>query len=112
VLANGLEEPKVCDPHLAIDEDSEGEILELIEDQTEKCKPIPRTDIRHYCEVNIPVWLAENELTFHFISSRQFDKNQKYTSRKPETGSATCFPRRNDMLFARVRPRNEGRIGF
>jgi hypothetical protein len=49
-LANGLEEPKVRGRHLAIDEDSEGEILEWIEAQAEKCKSVTRTDIQHYCE--------------------------------------------------------------
>jgi hypothetical protein len=50
-LANGLEEPKVCDRHLAVDEDSEGEILEWIEAQAEKYKPVIRTELRHYCKV-------------------------------------------------------------
>jgi hypothetical protein len=50
ILANELEEPKLRDHHLAIDEDSEGEILEWIKAQAEKYKPIICTDLRHYCE--------------------------------------------------------------
>jgi hypothetical protein len=48
-LANGLEPPKVRGCHFAIDEDSEVGILEWIETQAEKCDPVTRTDIRHYC---------------------------------------------------------------
>jgi hypothetical protein len=48
-LANGLEPPKVRGCHFAIDEGSEARILEWIEMQAEKCDPIARTDICHYC---------------------------------------------------------------
>jgi hypothetical protein len=33
----------------AFDDDSEGEILTWTEAQTEKSKPVIRTDIQHYC---------------------------------------------------------------
>jgi hypothetical protein len=46
-LANGLEEPKVGDCHLTIDEDSEGEILPWTETQAGKYKPITRKDLRY-----------------------------------------------------------------
>jgi hypothetical protein len=49
-LANELEKPNLRDRHFAIDEDSEEEILELIKAQAEKCKPVTRTDIQHYCK--------------------------------------------------------------
>jgi hypothetical protein len=50
-LDNRLEAPKVRGRHMAIDENSKAEILEWIDAQAEKCNPVTRTDIRHYCEV-------------------------------------------------------------
>jgi hypothetical protein len=47
-LSNTLEELKAHDRHLAVDEDSGEEILEWIEPQAKKCKPVTRTDIWHY----------------------------------------------------------------
>jgi hypothetical protein len=49
-LANGLDDLKIRDRHLAFDGDSESEIFEWIEAQVEKCKPITRTDLRDDCE--------------------------------------------------------------
>jgi hypothetical protein len=51
-LANGLDDRKTRGHHLAFDDDSTKEILEWIEAQADKCKPITRTDLRHYCEAN------------------------------------------------------------
>jgi hypothetical protein len=51
VLANRLEEPKARCRYLAVDEDSEEEILEWIEIQAKKCKLVTCTDIKNYCEV-------------------------------------------------------------
>jgi hypothetical protein len=50
-LTNRLEELKVRGRHPAFDEDSEGEILAWIKTQTEKYRPVKRTNICHYCEV-------------------------------------------------------------
>jgi hypothetical protein len=49
-LANKFRQPKFRNRHLAVQKDSEREILELIEIQAKKYKPIRRTDLRHYCE--------------------------------------------------------------
>jgi hypothetical protein len=49
-LTNRLDDPKICSGHLTFDGDSESEILEWIEAQAEKCKPITRTDLQHYYE--------------------------------------------------------------
>jgi hypothetical protein len=72
VLANGLEQPKVRGRHLAVDEDSEGEILEWIEAQIEKCKPVTRTDIWHYCETKCSR-LVSRGLVGSFILRRRDD---------------------------------------
>jgi hypothetical protein len=50
VLANGLNELKVRDRRFTFDDDSEIEILECIQNQTEKYEPVTRTDLWHYCE--------------------------------------------------------------
>jgi hypothetical protein len=46
------------------------------------------------------------------MSPRRFDRSEKYTSRRDEIESIICFPGRNNTLFARICPRNEGIIGF
>jgi hypothetical protein len=50
-LANGFEEPKSRGRHFPFDDHSEKEIMSLIEKRPEKCRPVTRTDILHYCEV-------------------------------------------------------------
>jgi hypothetical protein len=49
-LANKFDDLKIRGRYLTFDGDSENEILEWIEAQAEKCKPITRTDLQHYCE--------------------------------------------------------------
>jgi hypothetical protein len=62
-LENGLEEPTIRDHHLAVDEDSEREILEWIKVQIEKCKSIICTDLRHYYKAKY----------FHSVNRRWVD---------------------------------------
>jgi hypothetical protein len=50
-LANRLHDSKIHGRYFAFDGDSENEILKWIEAQAEKCKPITRTGLRHYCEI-------------------------------------------------------------
>jgi hypothetical protein len=69
-LANRLEELKVCDYHLAVDEDSEKEILEWIEAQAEKCKPIAHTGLRHYCEAKYPRFISRGLVDFFILRHR------------------------------------------
>jgi hypothetical protein len=57
-LDNRLEAPKVRDRHMAIDENSEAEILEWIDIQKEKCNPVTHTDLRHYCEVKYSISIS------------------------------------------------------
>jgi hypothetical protein len=49
-LANRLEKSKARCRYLAVDEDSEEEILEWIEIQAKKCKLVTRTDLKNYCD--------------------------------------------------------------
>jgi hypothetical protein len=46
-LDNKLEEPKVRDRHMAVDEISEAEISEWIDAQAEKCNSVTRIDLRN-----------------------------------------------------------------
>jgi hypothetical protein len=50
-LSNRFDDPKIRGRYFAFDNDSESEILEWIEAEAEKYKPITRTDLQHYCEV-------------------------------------------------------------
>jgi hypothetical protein len=45
-----------------------------------------------------------------FPSQRRFDRNEKYVPRRPKTRSPTWFPGRNDIVLARLRPRDDDRI--
>jgi hypothetical protein len=58
VLDNGLDAPKVRDRHMAVDENSEAEILERINSRAEKCNPIPLTEFWHYCEVKCSISIS------------------------------------------------------
>jgi hypothetical protein len=49
-LDNGLNDPKVHDRHFAFDGDSEVQILDWIQRQAEKSRPVARTDLKHYCK--------------------------------------------------------------
>jgi hypothetical protein len=57
-LDNELEASRVRGRHMAIDENLESEILEWIEAQVEKCNPITRTELRHYCKVKYYILIS------------------------------------------------------
>jgi hypothetical protein len=54
-LDNGFGALKVRDRHMTVDENSEAEILEWIDAQTEKYSPVTPTDLRHYYEVKYSI---------------------------------------------------------
>jgi hypothetical protein len=57
-LDNRAKAPKVRRCHMAVDENPEAEILEWIDARAEKCNPVTRTDLQHYCEVKYPILIS------------------------------------------------------
>jgi hypothetical protein len=60
---------------------------------------------------SILVPFIEDGLILSFYATERTCLKRKYRTIKRETRSATPFSRRNDMLRARTRVRDEGRIG-
>jgi hypothetical protein len=54
-LDNKVETPKVCNHHMAVDENAEIDILEWIDVQAEKSNPVTLLNLRHYCEIKYSI---------------------------------------------------------
>jgi hypothetical protein len=83
-LTHGLEQPKVRESHLAIDDGSEAGILEWIEAQPEKCNPVTRTDLRHYCQTKYPVSISRGSVD-SFILRRPEDVAEAKSASQEDT---------------------------
>jgi hypothetical protein len=81
-LNNRLEEPKVRDRHMAIDKNSEVEILEWINIQIEKCNPVTHTDLRHYCEVKYSTSISRGWIDAFILRHRDDLTETKSTSQE------------------------------
>jgi hypothetical protein len=67
-LANRLNLPKSCGRHLAVDAESEANILALITKQAEKNAAVTTTDITNYCR---EMWKFEtSRACVHLLISR------------------------------------------
>jgi hypothetical protein len=57
-LNNRLKAPKVRNPYMTVDENSEAEMLEWTDAQAEKCNPVTRTYLRHYYEAKYSISIS------------------------------------------------------
>jgi hypothetical protein len=81
-LDNRLEALKVRGRHMAVDENSEAEILEWINAQAEKCNPITRTDLWHYCEVKYFISISRGLVDLFILHHRDDLTETKSTSQE------------------------------
>jgi hypothetical protein len=89
-LDNRLEAPKVCDRHIAVDENSEAAILEWIDAQAEKCNPVTRTDLRHYYEVKYFISISRGWVDLFILRHRDDLTKTKSTSQEETRLEVPC----------------------
>jgi hypothetical protein len=83
-LDNKLEASKARDHSLAVDENSEAKFLEWIDVQAEKCNPVTRIDIRHYCEVKHSISISRRSVD-SFIFRHRDDLTETKNTPQEET---------------------------
>jgi hypothetical protein len=69
-LDDRLEAPTVRDRHIAVDQNSEAEILEWIDAQPEKCNPVIRTGLQYYYEIKYSILTSQQWVDWIILSHR------------------------------------------
>jgi hypothetical protein len=74
---------------MGVDGNSEAELLEWIDAQAEKCNPVTRTDLRHYCQVKDSILISRGWIE-SFILRHRDDLTE--TKTMPQEGRRLKVP--------------------